>query len=360
MKKLLIDLLRIPSVSSDISQLHKIVDYVENYFSGIDCIIEKFEFNNKPSIVVKNFEGKKADIVLNWHLDVVPPSEENQFDPYEENWKIYARGAWDMKSWVAIMMKLMKDLLKAGFSKKKISLILTTDEEVGGFDWVKKLVNLWYTGNIVLIPDAWYLDKIVYAGKGFIHLDLEFYGKSAHASRCWLGDNAIDNMINFYTFIKSYIQDDKKLYYDDNHWGSSVCLDVVEWGKATNMLCDLVKAKIDIRFTEDFTLDSLLDLIDKGLKRFNGKLVNLLTGDLLFSSPDNIEIQKYYKIAKNYIPNVELGKEHWGSDWRFFSAAWSIVLLHRPTFGNGHWKKEWVKVKDMEIIYNIYKDFILL
>jgi len=31
-----------------------------------------------------NFEGKKADIVLNGHVDVVPPSEEGQFDPYIE------------------------------------------------------------------------------------------------------------------------------------------------------------------------------------------------------------------------------------------------------------------------------------
>jgi acetylornithine deacetylase/succinyl-diaminopimelate desuccinylase-like protein len=55
-KKILNDLIKIPSVSSDIEQLHKIVDYVENYFKSTNAIIERFEFNNKPSIVIKNFE----------------------------------------------------------------------------------------------------------------------------------------------------------------------------------------------------------------------------------------------------------------------------------------------------------------
>jgi acetylornithine deacetylase/succinyl-diaminopimelate desuccinylase-like protein len=55
MKELLTDLLKIPSVSSDIEQLYKIVDYVENYFKDTNAIIERFEFNNKPSIIIKNF-----------------------------------------------------------------------------------------------------------------------------------------------------------------------------------------------------------------------------------------------------------------------------------------------------------------
>ena len=63
-KSLLVDLVKIPSVSTDIDQLHKIVDYVENYFSGTNAIIERFEFNKKPSIVIKNFEWKK--LILFW------------------------------------------------------------------------------------------------------------------------------------------------------------------------------------------------------------------------------------------------------------------------------------------------------
>jgi acetylornithine deacetylase/succinyl-diaminopimelate desuccinylase-like protein len=79
---------------------------------------------------------------------------------------------------------------------------------------------------VVLIPDGGNYNNIVYTEKGIIHLHAQFDGKSCHASRPWLGENAIENMLRFYSLIKNYIQDDKKLLLGD-HWGSSVSFTVV-------------------------------------------------------------------------------------------------------------------------------------
>ena len=358
MKKLLIDLLKIPSISSDTEQLHKIVDYVGDYFKWTNAIIERFEFNNKPSIVIKNFDWKKADIVLNGHLDVVPPSQENQFNPVEKDGRLYARGAWDMKAWDAIMIKLMKDLLDENYKDKKISLILTTDEEVWWFDGVAKLVELWYTWDVVLIPDSGSKDRIVYAEKWILHLDIDFYGHSAHASRPWLWENAIDNMIRFYNLLQWFLQNTKKLYFTKDHWQTSVSLNVVNGWTATNIIPDTVKAKFDIRFTEEFSLDEILNQVNKFLSVTNGEIKSKLTWDLLYTDPYNPIIQKYLNIANKYVETTQLDKEHGWSDGRFFSAAWSVVLLHRPSCRNLHWKNEYVVLEDMDIIYKIYKDFI--
>jgi len=93
------DLLKIQSVSSDIEKLDEVTDYIKQYFDCIEnCYIDVLRFNDKPSIVVKNFDGKKADIILNGHYDVVPPSEDGQFEPKEIDGKIYARGSGDMKA----------------------------------------------------------------------------------------------------------------------------------------------------------------------------------------------------------------------------------------------------------------------
>ena len=359
MKKLLVDLLKIPSISSDIKQLHKIVDYVENYFKWTNTIIERFEFNDKPSIVVKNFEWKKADIVLNGHLDVVPASEEKQFEPIEKDGRLYARWAWDMKAGDTIIIKLMKDLLDNNFQNKKISLILTSDEEVGWFNGVEKIVELWYTWNIVLIPDSGSKSKIVYAEKWIIQLTTEFSGVSCHASRPWFGENAIDNMFKFYSLLKNYIQNDSKLYGLKEHWSSSVSLNLVEGGKATNMLADRVQAKFDIRFTEEFKLDNLVKQIKNFLFKTNWELKNILTGDLIYNDPSNHLIQKYLQIAKKYVNDANLIKEHWNSDGRFFAKTGSVILFHRPSCWNLHWKREYVVLGDLNIIYKIYKEFIL-
>ena len=327
-KELLVELVKIPSVSSDIKQLRKIVNFVENYFKDTKAIIERYEFNQKPSIVIKNFEWKHADIILNWHLDVVPPSEEWQFDPYEKDGKLYGRWAGDMKSWDAIIMKLMKDLLNQNFKEKKIALILTTDEEVGGFDGVNKIVNeVWYSGDIVLIPDSGSFNKIVYAEKWILHLHLKFTWLSCHASRPWLWINAIENMFKFYQLLKNYIVDDRKLYAKEDHWGSSVSLNVVKWWVATNVLPDYAEAKIDIRFTEEFTLSRIQEVVKLFLAQTNWEIINEIYWHVLYTNPSHPIVQKYLSVAKKYNDSVFLSKAHWGSDWRFFAKKWSVVLL---------------------------------
>jgi acetylornithine deacetylase/succinyl-diaminopimelate desuccinylase-like protein len=35
-----------------------------------------------------------------------------------------------------------------------------------------------------------------------------------------------------------------------------------------------------------------------------------------------------------------------------------VVLLHRPSFANAHWKKEYVVIDDLEKIYQIFYDFV--
>jgi hypothetical protein len=50
-------LVEIPSVSSDIEQLEKIVAYINNYYANHkNAYIDIVRFNKKPSIIIKNFD----------------------------------------------------------------------------------------------------------------------------------------------------------------------------------------------------------------------------------------------------------------------------------------------------------------
>jgi len=90
--RILDNLLRIPSVSTDIPELERVISYIEGYFAEYEnAVVNKYTFNEKPCIIIQNFDGMQADKILNGHLDVVPPSEEGQFDPFEKDGKIYAR-----------------------------------------------------------------------------------------------------------------------------------------------------------------------------------------------------------------------------------------------------------------------------
>ena len=348
-------LIKIPSVSSNIKENEKIALFVKEFFDRIwKWYIQTYKFNNVFSVIVSNFQWKESDIILNWHLDVVPEYSKKDFKPYIKDGKLFWRGSWDMKSWVAIIMLVMKKILEEGFTKKKVSLILTTDEEVGGFDGVGQLTKLWYKWKVVLIPDSWSLTDIVYAEKWIVIMDFEIYGRSAHSSRPWLWDNAIDKLIDFYRELKSIVQQNTK-----SKWRNTVNLNIVKAWKTSNALPDIAKWTIDIRFIEWWTKKSIIQIVNKLLRKYNWKLIKYLHGEVLFTKKNHKYIREYKNIASETIwQKINLIKEHWWSDGRFFAEKWSVVLLHRPTCWNIHWKDEWVKVNDLQKLYNIYYNFI--
>lgn len=357
-------LIIIESVSDDIEKLNKIITFVENYIkentNTKNFFIEKFEFNKKPTLIVKNFDWKEADIILNWHLDVVKPYNPWQYNPYETDWKLYGRWAWDMKSWCAIIIELMIELLNLWFNKKKVILVLNTDEEVWWFNWAKEIINNWYTWETVIIPDWWSLKKIVFKEKWVFVFWFEINWKASHAARPWLWDNAIEKSYSFYNELKSYLEKHKIVYSDENKWLESVSITRINSGDWDNIIPNKANWTINIRFTETHTVNELKEYISDLIKKYNWKMLFWDWWEVMYTPVDNKIIQRYYEICKKDSDlTPELWIEHWASDGRFFSEKGSVVIIHRPTCKNIHWKDEYVIIDDFEKIYNIYKEFIL-
>lgn len=360
-KKVLDDILKIPSVSSDISSLHRIVDYVEKYFLWMKNIyITKYQWNDIPSILIQNFEWKDADIMFNGHLDVVPPSETNQFFPFSDNGKTFARWAGDMKSGIALMMCLWKTIFHQENFHKKIAFLFTSDEEVWGENGVKKILE---TENlipkIVIIPDSGSVENIVIAEKWIIKLEIQTQWKSCHASRSWLWKNALEQVYIIYQELRELFEE-KQYLHPPTYWWSTVNLTVVTWWEVSNMIPSIAKAVFDIRFTETFqNIEDTQKIIQNILDKHQAKMLKIMSGDLLFTQPENIYVKKYIKSVKKvlwYTPN--LVKEHGASDGRFFAAENIPVLLHRPTCAWLHAKNEYVENQAIEKIYDCYQEFV--
>ncbi len=349
----------IPSVSSDIEQLHEVIDLIQKEFVSLEwAVVQKIVHNQKPSLLVQNFEWKHADIVLNAHIDVVPPSSNDQFDAYEKDGRLYARWAWDMKAWVAIIVLLMKELLQDKEMKLNITLMLTSDEEVGGFDGVGFLVKEGYTWDVVLIPDGGSLQKVVHAQKWIYMAKVQATGKACHSARPWLGENALHNIVNYFQVLRDEVQDTMAVYQSNDHWGTSVNLNMLQWWETMNAVPDFATASIDIRFTEKYSLEQIKKKVVSQMHSFNCRLTKELTGELLYTDPANKNLQQYLQVASTVLgEEVSLEKEHGGSDGRFFPAA-STVIIHRPTCSNIHGKEESVVINDLQKIYDIYKQFI--
>lgn len=118
----------------------------------------------KPIVLVK-IEGSDPSLpalLLNSHTDVVPAeSSQWRWRPFAADlsfvnfeWRIYARGAQDMKSVGMQYLEALKELSDAGWvPKRNVFLTYVPDEEIGGKDGLGKLVgdgenDLWRSLNI--------------------------------------------------------------------------------------------------------------------------------------------------------------------------------------------------------------------
>ncbi len=365
MKKKLIkltqDLVKIKSISSRIEELNQIIDFVSDYFSDSHWLtIKQFIFNNKPSIIISNHDWLENDVVMSWHLDVVPAGDDQFLGILAEN-KIFWRGAGDMKSGVAIMMYLMKELGDMKISQK-VSLILTTDEEIWWFDGTEQLIKMWYRWDYILIPDSGTpINEIILKEKGILWLTVSAVWIACHSSRPREGKNAIEKILTFYHKIKKLLQNDDKLFQTENHRSTSVNLNVIEWGTALNTLPAAAQAKIDIRFTEEHkNLNHVKKIVEKVAIECECEIIWSLEAEMLFTDENDPQLQKYLQISKEILGDYcFFSQEHWGSDGRFFSEAGWKVILQKPTSWNTHGQEERVDTNDFEKLYSIYKNFIL-
>jgi succinyl-diaminopimelate desuccinylase len=148
--------------------------------------------------VVANLPGRKKGkvLLLNGHIDVVPPGEGWTVDPFGgeiQGGKIYGRGTCDMKSGIASMMAAMIGFKRSGAEfDGEILFMGVADEETGsdfGTLWLleKKFGN---KADLAIVSEPTSL-RIELGNRGLRWIDITVRGRASHAGRPHLGVNAI-------------------------------------------------------------------------------------------------------------------------------------------------------------------------
>ncbi|MFA7412559.1 MAG: M20/M25/M40 family metallo-hydrolase, partial [Tissierellaceae bacterium] len=271
-----IDLLKklIEIDTSEVEKANEAVEFISQYLKegGIDG--EIIEFKGYKSYVATIGEGDKT-IILNGHLDVVP-GEKSQFVTIERDGRIYGRGSADMKSGCVAMINAVIQLAKEPLGCK-VMLQIVTDEENGGFKGTKNLVDLGYIGDFVICTEPTNLN-IGIQSKGFMRVDIEVEGQSAHGSRPWEGHNAIEKAFREYEkILKIPMLNEGSQYYES----STVNLALIEGGDAYNKVPDKSLIGLDIRYVPSI---NPYELIDELKKTVHGKVRMQLLGHAVNSS----------------------------------------------------------------------------
>ena len=347
------DLIRFQSTIDHPEERKRCADYIEEFFRGTPLHVRRFTHNNVPSVVVTKGDSKHPKVFLYGHFAVVPGTEE-QFVPRRDGDKLIGRGALDMKGGLAVLMTLMKDLADTGHS---VGLLAVGDEEVGGFNSTGYLIKEeGYRCDAVVMPDSGMtIHQIVTKEKGLVRVTFTASGVSAHGSRSWLGESAVDKLIETIQTMKTFFL--PLAEHPDDHWVRTLNVGKIIAGNAFNQVPPEAVADCDIRFTET---DDSADL----LARMRSSLPAGVRMDIVGLS-DGVFIDTAHPMMQSYQAAVRtIGREpvyisaHGRSDATFFTPLGIPVIQGQPDGESHHGPDEWVSVKALGEYYEVVRRFV--
>jgi acetylornithine deacetylase len=175
-----------------------LIDDVRDYLSalGIASQLIEDESGKKANLFATIGPADRPGIVLSGHTDVVPvDGQEWSSDPFaviERDGRLYGRGTCDMKSFIAIVLALAPEFVRAPLAAP-IHLAFSYDEEVGCLGVRRLLDDLAARG---IRPRACIVGeptdmKVIRAHKGKLSLRARVRGFECHSSLAPKGVNAI-------------------------------------------------------------------------------------------------------------------------------------------------------------------------
>ena len=356
MKELLEKLITFKTISKDHEENNKAIDWIIREVEHLPVNINKYDSNGFPSLTITTKKTNKPTLWLQAHLDVVSGSED-VFKPKVLDGKLFGRGAFDMKYAIACYLKLLQD-----FNNELVNydfgVMITTDEEVGGLNGVKYLLDSGLGSKVCFLPDGGQNWEIQKAAKGVLHLKVESLGKSVHGSRVWEGVNAIEILIEYINRIKSHFPQEPCNFKD--HFHNTINVGKIEGGKSVNQVPDFAEALLDIRYTPETKKESLLELF----KEAAADLPQVTFKEIVSGSSYSIDTGNQYIKLFLQIVSKELNIEpvfitsHGSSDARFFAEKNIPTILTRPHGGSHHSEKEWVDLEDLNRFYKVLRLFV--
>ena len=355
------NLIKFPSYTGNNQEIHNCINYCINYFKDNKKVfIKKEEKNGLPSVLLSNVDSLELDVLDVGHIDVVPVNDNKMFEPKIEGNIMYGRGTSDMKDSVAVSIKTLEYVIENNLPLKYGTLIVS-DEETGGQNGAKHWAeNIKLKTKVLLDGDSGgIINNIIQKSKGAMFLKLTSYGKTAHGSRPWLGIDANENLINTIVNLRKIFP----YYCENNHskedeWCTTMHVGTFNGGTATNAITDKAEATLDIRFTEKYNADKILQIVKENA--VGDTEVSLIgSGRVVYSDENNKYFQAYKKsVEKITGKEAILGFVTGASDSEYFYNDNTIIIPNQPTGGDIHNDGEWVDIETIKQFLEIKKDFL--
>ncbi|CDR28881.1 ArgE/DapE family deacylase [Staphylococcus schweitzeri] len=198
-----------------------VCNYLKDLFDKYNIKSEILKVNEHRANIVAEIGNGSPVLALSGHMDVVDAGNQDSwtYPPFqltEKDGKLYGRGTTDMKGGLmALVISLIELKEQNELPQGTIRLLATAGEEKEQ-EGAKLLANKGYLedvdGLIIAEPTG---PGIYYAHKGSMSCKVTATGKTVHSSVPFIGDNAIDTLLEFYNQFKVKYSELKN--NDSNH-----------------------------------------------------------------------------------------------------------------------------------------------
>ena len=241
------------SVKSNLPLIDFVRDYLRGY--GIESRYVVSEDGTKANLWVTVGPDVPGGVVISGHTDVVPvdgqPWDSDPFGLVEKDGRLYGRGTADMKSYIAIALSLVPEMLIRPL-QRPIHFALTHDEEVGCIGaprLIKDVVENLPRPGAVIIGEPTEM-QVVDAHKGINSFVTTVTGHEAHSSLTHQGVNAVMTAGRLIAFLSDLAAEkatnpEPNSRFDPPY--STIHVGTIEGGTALNIVSRLCEFKWEIR-----------------------------------------------------------------------------------------------------------------
>lgn len=308
--------------------------------------IQRGIYETSPWIYLPHPESK---LLVFAHADVVPATED-QFIVNVDGDKAWGRGVSDMKGNILPFLMAYKDAVDTG-SRPPVSILITTDEEVGG-DSIPYLLDEGIVKEpIAFTPDC--SDKgIVCQHKGICWSELVVTGKGGHGAYPWDTENPVWLLAEALQNIQKAFPPGK-----DSDWQMTVSPTVLSGSNARNQVPEQARCGLDIRYPPEqyASPEEAIGAVQEVLPEHC--VINpVRTSEPLNTDTEHPMVQLYKDIAEEVVGKaIPFRKEHGGTDARCFFQRGIPGFLYGPEGGGIHSEQEWVSISSLQQHYEIYE-----
>ena len=248
---LLLEMLSIPAVSRE---ENKRADFLESYLKGMGWPLTRIHNN----LLVGDRDAPGAPVLLNSHMDTVPPADTWESDPYTplvKGEKIVGLGSNDAGASVVSMLAAFDCMREELKDRINLMVLISAEEEVSGSNGISSMLPMLGNLEAVIVGEPTGMAPAV-AERGLMVLDGKVWGKAGHAARKE-GLNAI------YEAMKDLKAIGQLEFTELSEWlpapGAQVTM--ISAGSHHNVVPDLCRYVVDVRSNDRYGNERLLGMI---------------------------------------------------------------------------------------------------